>query len=227
LNIFIICDDTIKKVELEKFQQTGTTILTTLPKTIIPTTISKTTIPITIPKKTIPTTITKTTISRTTISSKKVQTTILEKIFEMPSTLPLSLPSIKTTIKKTIIINPSTNIIDSNNKTELIIIHDKSNKTKEEIIDNLDTVMKEYDLGKIYEIFGDDYNVKISPINVKQHDQIATYIDFNTCENILRQANKLNQASLLTVYQIEIFNTHEQTLVNNVEYAVYNEEKKN
>jgi hypothetical protein len=250
LNIFIVCDDTIKKVGLEKYEPTGTTIPTTIPKTTIPATIPKTTIPIipkttipttipktkiipttipkattiptTIPKTTIPTTITKTTISRTTISSKKAQTTILEKIFEMTSTLPLSHPSIKTTIKKTIIINHSTNIIDSNNKTELIIIHDKSNKTKEEIIDNLDTVMKEYDLGKIYEIFGDDYNVKISPINVKQHDQIATYIDFNTCENILRQSNKLNQTSLLTVYQIEIFNTHEQTLVNNVEYAVYN-----
>ena len=111
LNIFIICDDIIKKVELEKYELTETTIpttlpkatlLTTIPKTTIPTTIPKTTMPITIPKTTKVTTLPKTTIPttipRTTIPTIISKTTIL-------TTLPkTTLPSavLKTTIPKTL-----------------------------------------------------------------------------------------------------------------------------
>ena len=152
----------------------------------------------------------------------------MEKKPKITSTLPSSYPSMKTTIKNSIILFPSTIIKKSKHyNNEYVIIHSTSNKTKEEIINNLETVMEEYDLGKIYEIMGDDYNVKISPINIKEHDEIATYIDFANCENILRESNGLDPSSLLSVYQIEIYNNHEQTLVNNIEYAVYNEEKKN
>ena len=45
------------------------------------------------------------------------------------------------------------------------------------------------------------------------------------CERILRESKELDPSSLLSVYQIEIYNNHEQTLINNVEYAVFNEEK--
>ena len=41
----------------------------------------------------------------------------------------------------------------------------------------------------------------------------------------MRQENGLNESSILTVYQIEIYNPNEQSLINNVEYAVFNEEK--
>jgi hypothetical protein len=34
--------------------------------------------------------------------------------------------------------------------------------------------MEDYEICKTYEIIGDDYNVKISPINIKQHDEITT-----------------------------------------------------
>ena len=208
-----------------------TTMPTTLPKTKIPTTLAKTTIPTTLSKTTIPTTLPihttlpKTVISTTSISSTTVKTTILEKIFAKTTTISRSYSSIETTKKTSIINHPSNSIIESKNKDELVILHSKSNKTKEEIIDNLDTVMEDYDIGKIYEIIGDDYNVKISPINIKQHDEIATYIDFANCENILKSSKDLNESSLLTVYQIEVYNTNEQTLVNNVQYAVYNEKK--
>ena len=85
--------------------------------------------------------------------------------------------------------------------------------------------MEDYDIGKIYEVFGDDYNIKISPINMKIHENISTYIDFSNCENILRKENGLDSSTILTVYQIEITNPHEQSLINNVEYAVFNENK--
>ena len=210
-----------------------TTMPTTLPKTTIPTALPKTTIPKNSPKTTIPTTISKTKIpttipkiiSKTTIATTILQTTILEKKSKITSTLPSSHPSIKTTIYNSIISFSSLINEESKNNNNYIIIHSNSNKTKEEIIDNLDTVMEEYDIGKIYEIIGDDYNVKISPINVKEHDTIATYIDFANCEKILRESKELDPSSLLSVYQIEIYNNHEQTLINNVEYAVFNEEK--
>ena len=85
--------------------------------------------------------------------------------------------------------------------------------------------MEDYDIGKIYEIFGSDYKVKISPINTNIYNNISTYINFSRCENILREKNKLSSSSILTVYQIEIDNYYEKSLVNDVEYAVFNENK--
>ena len=105
------------------------------------------------------------------------------------------------------------------------VILEKSDKTKEQIIQNLDEVMENYDVGKIYEIFGDDYSIKISPINTRIYSNISTYINFSTCENILREKNGLSQSSILTVYQIEIVNLIENSLINNVEYAVFDENK--
>jgi rRNA processing protein Gar1 len=95
-------------------------------------------------------------------------------------------------------------------ENETIIIQENSNKTKEEIIDNINEVMKDYDIGKVYEIFGDEYNIKISPINTNSYKNISTYIDFSNCENILRTSNKLSNSSILTVYQLEIDNKNEQ-----------------
>ena len=91
-----------------------------------------------------------------------------------------------------------------------IIIQEKSNKTKTEIMDNIDEDMQNYDIGKIYEIFGEDYKIKISPINTNNFSNISTYINFSGCEKILRKANKLNASSILTVYQIEIDNKYKK-----------------
>ena len=119
------------------------------------------------------------------------------------------------------------NILDSHTSLVqgFIIIQEESFKTKEEIIQNLDEIILDYDFGKIYEIFGKDYNIKISPINSNVYNNISTFINFSNCENILRQKNGLSSSSILTVYQIEIDNQNEQTLINNVEYAVFNEDK--
>ena len=136
-------------------------------------------------------------------------------------------PIPQTTISFTTIISYSSTITKlelSNN--ELVIIQKKSTQTKEEIINNLDNIMEGYDIGKIYEIFGNDYNIKISPINIKDHDDISTYIDFSNCEKILREVNKLDSSDTLTVYQMEINNPHEQSLINEVKYSVFNENKK-
>ena len=35
--------------------------------------------------------------------------------------------------------------------------------------------MENYKFDKIYEIFGNDYNIKISPINAREYQNISTY----------------------------------------------------
>ena len=59
--------------------------------------------------------------------------------------------------------------------------------------------MENYDIGKIYEIFGSDYNIKISPINSNRYRNISTLINFTNCENILRIDNKINRSSILNI----------------------------
>ena len=58
------------------------------------------------------------------------------------------------------------------------------------------------------------------------HGNISTYIDFSNCEKILRDKNGLDESSILTVYQIEMDNPNEQSLINDVQYAVFDENKK-
>ena len=159
----------------------------------------------------------------------------IDTTINIESSLPMTtLTTIITTtnppIENTIIYpNPSTlpkiitTNVEVNNK---IVIQERSNKTKEEIIEKLDNGMDNYDIGKIYEIFGSDYNIKISPINSNIYENISTTVNFSNCENILRSKNELSQSSILTVYQIEINNVYEQSLINDVEYAVFNEDKK-
>ena len=85
--------------------------------------------------------------------------------------------------------------------------------------------MKNYTLDNIYEILGNDYNIKISPINTKLYTNISTYINFANCENILRKENSISPKGKLTVYQIEFDSPYEQSLNKRIEYAVFNESK--
>ena len=125
------------------------------------------------------------------------------------------------------IINSDTSSSSINNiNNDINIIQEKINMTKEEVLENIENAMDNYDIGKIYEIFGDDYNIKISPINTNSYNNISTYINFKNCENILRSTNELNSSSLLTVYQIEINNNYGESLNNKVEYAIFDEFKR-
>ena len=154
------------------------------------------------------------------------------KYTTIPSSLPNELneisensenPEISETSEKSEIINHYNNEIRQN--VDLIIIGKKNFKTKEEIKEDIKEIIDMHDIGIIYEIYGYDYNIKISPINIKEHKNISTYIDFSTCENKLRSHYNLSQSDILTVFQMEINNTNEYYLTNKVEYVVYDEEK--
>ena len=53
----------------------------------------------------------------------------------------------------------------------------------------------------------------------------STYIDFLECENILRKKHNLSSTEILTILQIEINKMIENSLTNQIEYAVFNEKK--
>ena len=80
--------------------------------------------------------------------------------------------------------------------------------------------MKNIKIGKIYQIYENDYNLTISPIN-------ATYnVDFTLCEQILRKRYNIPPNEMLTVLQIRIDKKNEKALTNQVEYEIYNNKKK-
>ena len=251
VKIFGICDSVIKKYEIEKAPIIPTTILettikkvsTTIPTTILETSIKK--VPTTIPTAFLATTIKKvlTTIPNTILPTtiKKIPTTIPTTIKKVPSKLPTT---ILTTIKNkipTVSIQtdklttnsnkifttfPTTSLTLIQDSLPIITIKETKNKTKEDILNNLDGVLEDYNISNIYEIFGDDYNIKISPINSMTYKNISTYINFSNCENILRRENNMSISSKIIVYQIEIDYPYEQTLNKKIEYEVFNEYKK-
>ena len=99
----------------------------------------------------------------------------------------------------------------------------KTNMTKEIIVKNLDKLLEDIEINKVYQIEGEDFNIIISPIN-NQSDQ-KTDIDFSKCENILRNLSSEFKDSIFTIVQIEINNNNEQILNNQIEYAIYDENK--
>ena len=125
IKIFGICDSTINKNEFQKnpnkIKNISTSNISTIIQTTIPTSII-TNIPATIPSSTftnIPTTI-------LTSIDTKIQASINTTI---STTIPVYIPNKQSEINKI-------------NQNELIIIQQKSTKTKEEIIDNLNLIVQ-------------------------------------------------------------------------------------
>ena len=102
------------------------------------------------------------------------------------------------------------------------VIKGKTNKTKEEI--DLDSLIESIEIGKKYEIVGDDYNIRISPVNLIDTFN-STYVEFSICEQILRKEYNLSDNETITILQVEIDKLNENALTNQVEYEIYNSNK--
>ena len=171
-------------------------------------------------------------------------------IYSSPTTIySIEKPSVSTIIRPNITSISSllfTSIISKEiqsyiiNSTFLSIINKKNNtifyqdgeimkgkilETKEEFQNNLDTFMNNIEIGKIYKINGDDYNVTITPINVRDSHN-STYVDLSVCESILRKKYNISVNEILTIMQIEIDKKNEKSLNNQVEYSIYDAQKK-
>ena len=115
---------------------------------------------------------------------------------EIPTTIPSTIPTTSiTTIYFTENYLSSTFV--SVEEDGLTIIQKNTDKTLKEIIDNIDNGLDDYEIGKVYEIFNDNYDIKISPMNTDIYQNISTYIDFGNCEDILIETNNLNESSAL------------------------------
>ena len=104
------------------------------------------------------------------------------------------------------------------------VIKYEINQTKEELINNFTEILNKIKIGKKYEFIGDDFIVVIRPTN-SPYLENSTHINFTECENILRNASNISSSRILTFLQMEINNLNEKSLVNKVEYQVYDENK--
>ena len=102
------------------------------------------------------------------------------------------------------------------------IIKGETTIQKESIIENLKELINEIEIGEIYIINGEDYDIKINPINNRNE---GSNVNFSQCEEILRNEYNISKDSILTILQIEIDKKNEQVLNNQIEYAIYDENK--
>jgi len=194
---------------------TSTTISTTIISTIIQTTKIITTIPTSIIGTTIPTTIISTTIP-TTIISTTIPNTLIS------TTIPINInnevyTTVYSNINTIIVIQETQNEIKNNSNTFI----EKTSKKREEIITNLDSLMKDKDPNKVYIIKGNDFSVIIKPIN-ETVEESTVNIDFSECEKILKEENP---SSNLILLQVNMENSNKKCLTDQVEYKIYNDKK--
>ena len=119
-----------------------------------------------------------------------------------------------------------TNLIDIINSTISIgkeLLENKINIDKEDIIDNIPQIINYIEIGENYEIKGEDYTIIIRPINAT-HSANSTYINFKECEKLLRDVLNISSSRIITFLQMEITNK-DKSLVNQVEYQVYDDKK--
>ena len=122
-------------------------------------------------------------------------------------------------------------IIDKLNLSELITEYPKIqineeiiNKTKEEIINNITDIISDKEIGKNYEIKGDDFTIIMRPTNSKYFSN-SNIVDFDECEIILRNHYNISNSSIITFFQMEIYNDDKNALYNQIKYFTYDEKK--
>ena len=135
-----------------------------------------------------------------------------------------------TFIETQIIINHPTETINTNAITEVkiseVIITDGDEKTlnKFELIKKIPKIIEDIKIGENYEMIGEDFILLIRPtksfINFN-----STHVDFSTCEKLLRSTYHIDEPRIITFLQLEIMNKNDKSLVNQVEYQAYDDNK--
>ena len=150
-----------------------------------------------------------------TIADKLINTNTIE--------IPNDLNEVTTTslIKEVI----STNSIESstyknedNNENSSLIVT-SSSKSKDEIINNLQDIIKDKDPDSLYLIEGNNYSIIIKPINVVVKES-SCKIDFTECEKILK---KEYPSKKFRIVQINIENPNDRCITDQVEYKIFDE----
>ena len=99
------------------------------------------------------------------------------------------------------------------------------NKTKEQLIQNISELIEDIEIDQTYEIKGNDYSVKISPINATVLSSVS-HVNFTKCVDLLRISYGISPSRYITFMQLEINNTNSKTLINTIEYQAYDDNKR-
>ena len=121
----------------------------------------------------------------------------------------------------TFLSDKETTINEENNN---IIIYEKIETKKGKIMEELPNIIKNIEIGKIYEKIGEDYSILIYPTN-STYLTSKTHVNFSECETILRNHYKIPDSDIMTFLQIELNNENSKSLINQVEYQVYDGKK--
>ena len=95
----------------------------------------------------------------------------------------------------------------------------------EVVVNNLNRLIKEVNLSKIYDIKSDEYEMRISPLDIRYFNDNSTYINFLECEKKLRRKNRDSPPNNLFVITLEIYKNDKSSLTNQIEYAIFNEKQ--
>jgi len=115
--------------------------------------------------------------------------------------------------------------INTSYVVEIEIKKEITNKTKEEIINNIEDLMADKEIGKNYEIKGDDFKLIIKPTNSPPLPN-TTHVEFDECEKILRKEYNISNTSIITFFQMELFNEDNKALYNQIKYTTYDDQLK-
>ena len=84
-------------------------------------------------------------------------------------------------------------------KETIIIKEETINKTMDDLPKNTTEVLSNVEIGKNYEIKGDDFTIIIKPTNSPPLPN-KTHVEFNECEQILRTVNNISNSSIITFF---------------------------
>ena len=96
-----------------------------------------------------------------------------------------------------------------------------STETKpiDELLSNLSNIFDDIIVGENYVINGPNYTISIKPTT--KMSMTKTSLNFSECESVLR--TELDNSSIITLFQIEIENPNSNSLINKLEYKLFDE----
>ena len=108
---------------------------------------------------------------------------------------------------------------------EIIIERTTINQTKEEFLNDIDTAIQNIEIGKNYEIKGNDFTITIKPTNTPPLPN-TTHVEFDECEQILRATYNISNTSIITFLQMEMDNDNNDALYKQIQYSTYDDQLK-
>ena len=101
-----------------------------------------------------------------------------------------------------------------------------SETKRDELMETIPEIIKLIKIGESYESKSkrDNFTLSIKPLNAS-YQQNSTHINFKQCENILRDIYKIGPERIITFLQLEMVDNKEKSIVNQVEYQVYDDNK--